>query len=101
MTLFTEKQLLGFKIATRISSVASILGSIFVLSTFSFFPSFRTTKTRLIVYATVGNLLGNFATLISVSAMPTGTTKASPLCQTQAFLIQWFLLADPFWVNPI
>ncbi|KAF1934085.1 uncharacterized protein M421DRAFT_246 [Didymella exigua CBS 183.55] len=98
MAALTGEQLLGVGIATRMSSVVSILGSLFIIGSYLCLPYFRRPTTRLIFYATWGNLLTNVATLVSVSAIPGGAVSASPLCQVQAFLIQWFMLADPFWV---
>ncbi|KAF2632643.1 hypothetical protein BU25DRAFT_79576 [Macroventuria anomochaeta] len=98
MAPLTDGQLFGIEIATRASSIASILGSLFITSTFLYFPYFRKFNTRLIFYATWGNITTNIATFISISAIPNGPAKTTPLCEIQAFLIQWFMLADPFWV---
>lgn len=99
MAPLTEKQLFGIEVSTRASSVASLLGSLFVASTFLCLPNFRNSKTRLIFYATWGNIITNMATLVSVSAFETDAATTTPLCQIQAFLIQWFMLADPFWAS--
>ena len=99
MAPLAARQLFAIEVSTRASSVASILGSLFIISTFLCFPYFRKPITRLIFYATWGNIVTNAATLISVSAIPADGTTISPLCEAQAFLIQWFMLADPFWAS--
>ena len=99
MTALTAGKLFAIEVATRVSSVASILGSLFIVSAFLCFPYFRKAPTRLILYTTFGNLVTNGATLISVSAIPADPTKLPSLCKVQAFLIQWLMLADPFWVD--
>jgi hypothetical protein len=99
MAMLTDEQLLGIEVSTRFSSVASILGSLFVVCTFLFLPYFRKSTARLILYATWGNMATNVATLVSTSAIPKDPARVIPLCEAQAFLIQWFMLADPFWVS--
>ncbi|KAF3035612.1 hypothetical protein E8E11_003040 [Didymella keratinophila] len=98
MVALTGGQLRGVEVATRTSSVVSILGSLFIISSYLYLPYIRRPTTRLIFYATWGNIITNAATLVSVSAVPTGSLGASTLCQAQSFLIQCFMLADPFWV---
>ncbi|KAL1656785.1 hypothetical protein SLS61_000581 [Didymella pomorum] len=88
----------GLEVATCTSSVVSILGSLFIISSYLCLAYIRRPTTRLIFYATWGNIVTNAATLVSVSAVPAGSVGASTLCQAQSFLIQWFMLADPFWV---
>lgn len=99
MVALIGAQLLGVEVVTRTSSVVSILGSLFIIGTYLYLPYFRRPTTRLIIYATWGNIITNIATLVSVSTIPNDPSKASPLCQVQSFLIQWFMLADPFWVG--
>ena len=53
---------------------------------------------RLVFYATWGNILANVATLISTSGIPTDGQALNALCEFQGVLIQWFLMADSFWV---
>ena len=98
MVALTGGQLRGIEVATRTSSVVSILGSLFIISSYLYFPYFRRPTTRLIFYATWGNIITNAATLVSV---PTSSLGVSTLCQVQSFLIQWFMLADPFWVGAL
>ena len=101
MAALTHEQLLGIEVSTRFSSIASVLGSLFVVGTFLCFPYFRKSTARLIFYAAWGNIITNASTLISISALPDGSAKVTPLCELQAFLIQWFMLADPSWVGTV
>ncbi|KAF2856948.1 hypothetical protein T440DRAFT_512933 [Plenodomus tracheiphilus IPT5] len=95
---FSEGQYRAIEVVTRTTSVASILGSFFILGTFAAFPFFRKPINRLIFYATFGNVMVNVATLISTSALPRpGATSASRLCEFQGVLIQWFMSADAYW----
>ncbi|CAE7206534.1 hypothetical protein P3342_011379 [Pyrenophora teres f. teres] len=84
--------------ATRTSSALSVLGSMFIITTFVCFPCFRKPINRLVFLATIGNILTNTATLISIAVLPKGTSPSSSLCQAQGIVIQWFMVADSFWV---
>lgn len=79
-------QLGALQTAERVSSVFSVLGSAFVISTYLYSEAFHKPINRLVFYASWGNLATNVATLISRSGITAGVT--SPLCQLQAFLIQ-------------
>lgn len=102
-------------VATRTASVFSVIGSSIIVSTFIYFPFFRkrelarivlvwtqvnpyTAINRLVFYATLGNILTNVATLMSVSVIPKDGESPSGLCELQGLLIQWFMVADSFWV---
>jgi hypothetical protein len=74
--------------AERVASVFSVLGAGFVIFTFLFDRRFRKPINRLVFYATWGNLFANVATLISREGIKIGVD--GPLCQFQAFLIQWY-----------
>lgn len=77
-------------------SVLSLIGSLFIISTFIAFPFFRKPINRLVFYASIGNILCNTATLISTSGL--GAGESSSLCQFQGVLIQWFIPADSLWI---
>lgn len=95
---FSDGQYRAIEVATRATSVLSLLGSFFILGTFLACPYFRKPINRLIFYATFGNILVNIATLISTSALPLpGALKISQLCEFQGVLIQWFMSADACW----
>jgi hypothetical protein len=93
-----EDQLNAIRICTRTMSVLSLLGSCYIISTFICFPIYRKLINRLVFYATWGNIMANVATLISTSGIPKDPTQLSPLCEFQAVLIQWFMMADSLWV---
>lgn len=76
-------------------SVFSLLGSIFIISTFSAFPIFRKPINRLVFFASIGNIACNVATLISTSGLEYGAS--SHLCTFQGMIIQWFIPADSLW----
>ncbi|EUC32219.1 hypothetical protein COCCADRAFT_37813 [Bipolaris zeicola 26-R-13] len=88
----------GFVVATRIASIFSVVGSSIIVATFIAFPFFRKPINRLVFYATLGNILTNVATLMSNSVLPAPGEPASGLCEFQGLLIQWFMVADSFWV---
>ena len=82
----TPGQLYAIMVMERISSGFSLVGLIFILVTFFTWPQFRRPINRLIVYASVGNLIANVATWISTSGSMAGAN--SHLCQAQAFITQ-------------
>jgi len=83
---FTTVQLNALQITERVVSSFSILGSLFVISTFLASSTFHTPINRLIFYASWGNMATSVATLISRSGIEAGVN--APLCQFQAFVIQ-------------
>ncbi|KAJ9654870.1 hypothetical protein H2198_006143 [Neophaeococcomyces mojaviensis] len=91
----TEVQLQYIIIIERVASIFSLFGAAFVIVTFALSDKFRKPVNRLVFYATFGNILTNIATLISIDSIESG--QSSPLCQFQAFLIQWFMPADALW----
>ena len=85
----TPSETRAFEIAEKVTSVFSVVGAGFIITTFLLDSKFRKPINRLVFYAAWGNLFANVATLISRSGIKLGTT--SPLCQFQAFLIQWYV----------
>lgn len=83
----SDGQLTTIEIAERVTSVFSVLGAILIISTFLWDSRFRKPINRLVFYASWGNLFANVATLISREGIKEGVE--GPLCQFQAFLIQW------------
>lgn len=91
----TEHQVLAIDIAERVTSVLSILGLTFIISTFLLTRRFRRPINRLIFYASFGNLLSNIATLIARKAInELKGRKYSTFCSFQGFLLQVFMPAD-------
>ncbi len=84
----SDSKLKAIVIAEKVSSSLSVIGATFVITTFLSNKRFRKPINRLVFYAAFGNLFANVATIISRSGIRLGVT--SPLCQIQAFLIQWY-----------
>ncbi|KAF2654568.1 family A G protein-coupled receptor-like protein [Lophiostoma macrostomum CBS 122681] len=92
------QQLLALQATERVMSVMSLIGSIFIVSTFLRWHFFRKPINRLVFYASFGNIMANLATLISTEAVPGAGEDPTPLCRFQGILIQWFMMADSLWV---
>ncbi|OMP86829.1 Cyclic AMP receptor-like protein A [Diplodia seriata] len=90
------KQELALESVTRTTSAISLAACLFVLLTFAFFPAFQKPINRLIVYASIGNILTNTATVVSVAAIPSHGASWS-MCRFQGFFIQMFMPADSLW----
>ncbi|KAG8677683.1 hypothetical protein FPOAC2_03814 [Fusarium poae] len=78
----------------RACSVPSLLGSLFIIATYCSSKLFQKPISRMLFYASFGNMMSNVATLISNSFV---NRPNSAGCQTQAFLIETFMFADVFW----
>ena len=81
----TPQQLEVFTGLERTCSVLSLLGCVFVISTFCLSTAFHRPINRLVFYASFGNLMTNVATLMARNPL---IDLNSGLCQFQAFLIQ-------------
>ncbi|KAI9678499.1 MAG: hypothetical protein M1829_002097, partial [Trizodia sp. TS-e1964] len=92
---FSDSENKAMEITEKTTSVLSLLAAFFVIATFLTSPKFNKPINRLVFYATWGNVIANVASLISREGIKAG--DASPLCQTQAFLIQMFQPADSLW----
>ncbi|KAJ5763122.1 CAMP receptor-like protein [Penicillium manginii] len=91
----SEEQLFAISITERTCSAISLIGTFVIVATFICSRAFRKPINRLVFYASWGNIMANIATLISQDGIHAGI--GSPLCQIQAFLIQWFMPADALW----
>ncbi|EOD52424.1 putative g-protein coupled receptor protein [Neofusicoccum parvum UCRNP2] len=92
----TPTQELVIESVARTTSAISLAGCLFILLTFALFPAFRKPINRLIVYASIGNILTNSATVVSVAAIPRHGASLA-LCRFQGFFIQMFMPADSLW----
>jgi hypothetical protein len=81
----TETQLSAISSIERAGSVLSILGCIFIITTFSTSKAFHKPINRLVFYASFGNLMTNVATLIARELLD---SLDSAGCQFQGFLVQ-------------
>ncbi|KAL8685917.1 MAG: hypothetical protein Q9224_005618 [Gallowayella concinna] len=95
ITELSLAQLHALETTERVASCFSVIGTMFIILTFTFSTSFRKPINRLIFYASWGNALCNVATLMSQSGIRAG--QDSHLCQFQGFLIQMCLPADALW----
>ncbi|KAJ5367197.1 hypothetical protein N7541_001138 [Penicillium brevicompactum] len=91
----SQRQLAAISVTERICSSISLIGTFIIITSFIGSRSFRKPINRLVFYASWGNMMANIATMISQSGIHRG--GRSPLCQVQAFLIQWFMPADALW----
>ena len=82
----TPKQINAMAITERVTSIFSLLGIFFILSTFLLGRGFDKPINRLIFLASWSNLGMNVATLIAEDGPTAG--QHSSLCQFQAFAIQ-------------
>jgi len=82
----TTEQMQAMAITERVVSCFSIVGIVFIMSTYFFSSSFDKPINRLVFFASWGNLGMNVAALISESGPLAG--QASPLCQFQGFMVQ-------------
>ncbi|KAE8144847.1 Nnf1-domain-containing protein [Aspergillus avenaceus] len=91
----SESQLYAISATERVCSAISLTGTTIIVVSFLSSNAFRKPINRLVFYASWGNMMANIATVISQSGIHAGIN--SPLCQFQAFLIQWFMPADALW----
>lgn len=82
----SSRQFGAIEVTERVASSFSILGTLFVISTYLASPDFHKPINRLIFYASWGNMIANVATLISRSGIRAGPDSA--LCQSQSFIVQ-------------
>jgi hypothetical protein len=85
---FSDQQMRAVEVTERVCSFFSLLGAAFIITTFLGDKSFHKPINRLVFFAAWGNIMTNVATLISTTGIHLGVDK--PLCQFQAFVIQWY-----------
>lgn len=83
VTDIDQSHLKNFQIVERAASSLSLIGIVFIIVSYSASSAFHKPINRLVLYASVGNIFTNVATIISRDAMD----KAG-VCKLQAFLIQ-------------
>jgi hypothetical protein len=81
----TGQQVDALIVIERVTACISVIGTLFLITTFILFKGFRTLSNTLIFYASFANLFANIAALIGGSAL---TKLSSPLCQFQGFLLE-------------
>lgn len=90
-TTLTSNELSAIVVTTRVTSVLSLIGCAFIITTFLTSTAFHKPINRLVFYASVGNLMECVATLITTAALK---DINGPLCQFQGFLIQMYVWAS-------
>lgn len=85
----TPSQLNAMIITERVTSIFSLVGILFILSTFLLARGFDKPINRLFFFASFSNLGMNIAALIAEDGVYAG--QNSSLCQFQAFAIQWYV----------
>jgi hypothetical protein len=88
---FSDRQMHAIEVTERVGSACSLLGAAFIITTFLSGKSFHKPINRLVFFAAWGNIMSSIATVISTSGIHLGPN--GPLCQLQAFLIQWYALS--------
>lgn len=85
----TPSQVNAMMITERVTSILSLVGILFILSTFLLGRGFDKPINRLFFFASFSNLGMNIAALIAEDGVSAG--QNSSLCQFQAFAIQWYV----------
>ncbi|RDL40785.1 uncharacterized protein BP5553_00764 [Venustampulla echinocandica] len=87
-----QRHLNNFQFVERAASSLSLVGIVFIIVSYSVSNAFHKPINRLVLYASVGNIFTNVATIISRDALDN-----PGVCKLQAFLIQLFMSADAYW----
>lgn len=90
----SESQLFAISTTERVCSAVSLAATSITIVSFICSGSFRKPFNRLVFYASWGNIMANLATVISREGIHAG--RDSPLCQFQAFLIQWWVQSTSY-----
>ena len=85
----TPGQINAMSVTERVASIFSLLGILFILSTFLLGRGFDKPINRLIFFASWSNLGMNIAALIAEDGPAAG--QSSSLCQFQGFAIQMYV----------
>ncbi|CZR56792.1 uncharacterized protein PAC_06681 [Phialocephala subalpina] len=94
MVLLTEKQTETIVAIERSMGFLSVFCSLLLLTTFLLFKEFRNVGNTMIFMATPANLIANSAATIGMLGLK---NPGGPLCQFQAFALEWFEQSDPYW----
>eukprot|EP00029_Vermamoeba_vermiformis_P001410 TRINITY_DN11581_c0_g1_i2.p1 TRINITY_DN11581_c0_g1~~TRINITY_DN11581_c0_g1_i2.p1 ORF type:complete len:337 (+),score=29.94 TRINITY_DN11581_c0_g1_i2:423-1433(+) len=92
--LLTREELDHLQLITKFTAMASILGSLVIIITWSAVKHFRNPTTRLIFFQAIAELMGSIALFIGRWAADSGN---GGFCLFQAVLIHQFVLASIFW----
>ena len=79
----------------RAGASLSMIGVFLIIVTFIFFKRLRTVPNTFILFASIANIGASTASLIGLTGIAAG--NGSSLCRAQAFLLEMFMQADPWW----
>ena len=94
---FDPKQLRMLDVAARVSASLSLLGSLVTIASFIVYPRIRKPVNQLALCLAIANAFSCLA--YSWGRYPVAAGKSSAFCQTQGFLITWFVMTDPLLVS--
>lgn len=100
MSSLSDSDLATVQILIRIGSLLSILGSLSIILSYSFWPRFRTWQNRIVMIISCCDLVASIATgigTVGYTAMSMDSLHSSVFCVAQAFTLQTFLLASVYW----
>ncbi|EGO55229.1 hypothetical protein NEUTE1DRAFT_131048 [Neurospora tetrasperma FGSC 2508] len=93
--IITPEDTESIVVIERVCSALSLLGGLFVITSFSVSDAFRQRAiNRMVFFATFGNILTNVATLMTTAFTDDINSFG---CQFQGFLVQVFMQGDAFW----
>ncbi|OAQ71806.1 G-protein coupled receptor [Purpureocillium lilacinum] len=90
----SAKQLSIVGVIQQVGAAFSILGCIFIISTFCFCDAFHKPINRLVFYASLGNLMASVGFAMACMYLDKPNSAG---CQMQAFLLHLFVSADACW----
>ncbi|KLU91637.1 G-protein coupled receptor [Magnaporthiopsis poae ATCC 64411] len=79
----------------RVGGALSLVGVFLIFITFYWSKRIRTIPNHFILFASIANIGASVASIIALDGIEQG--EGSGLCQTQAFLFEMFMQADPWW----
>ncbi|KAJ9157888.1 G-protein coupled receptor [Pleurostoma richardsiae] len=82
----------------RTGATLSLVGVSLVIISYALFKRLRTVPNTFIFFASIANIGASIACAIGYDGvLDLQTDPKSALCQTQAFLFEWFMQSDPWW----
>ncbi|KAL8282871.1 hypothetical protein RB597_010226 [Gaeumannomyces tritici] len=92
---FTVEQRHILATLERAGGALSLVGVVLIFITFYWSKRIRTIPNHFILFASIANIGASVASIIALDGIEQG--EDSGLCQTQAFLFEMFMQADPWW----
>ena len=88
VSALTEKQLAIVGIIQQVAAALSIVGCVFIITTFSFCDAFHKPINRLVFYASLGNLMASVGFAMATMYLDKPNSSG---CQMQAFLLHTYV----------